>query len=726
MFKKRLLAALAFVACVQHVNGNIFTNIIKTLVGYGAAKVDQGIAYVDQIWFNVEQDLYKPMEQANNLYGILENNKQHLALHGNDQGFSESITTVDEGQRAIKNLLYLMEQKKVAFTADPKKSLHCFKLGIYSAADQNADATELQGMIDAALADVEQIQSLVRPVLQKTYARNKDKRTLLDLIRGNEHNGSFVEKKVDEIKRVVWGQLCNNNTSGISVLLHSDTQDKAISELADAFNKEITDEKDAAKKKDIIAKKDAFMALAQHTKTICFALDLYKYTNTMIQYLRKLQSPVIDTTLIKTMCVAYHNMLVNFNEIDQEKQNVNTENMVSFVKNDEQFTHEMLTNRSIVVAKNMEDGLINGKLIDPTISNAKLLIGNPALVKTSVLSLVTTALQRIKKMKTSFNKLDCIGHQNIAVPGFGKKTVAGHFAALIFINNEEYVDFAGELTKLLEQTVYQKNTPIHLLNRYAEAIKQYAELVSLEKRLKLLKKMSNGTGTVLQIDSLLINDKRIHTAYEKFKKEKGIFDKNKSVSKLQLNSDDITLDALCAYRGETFNILKNRLGVSQSSSWEAASTIVTAGENAYAAYTNLIESCHQVLNLTGGFDFDGLINRSLHDHVNIVIAAASDADKDSKDAVLANLALLNQAFITAIDKGNFTDAARVVIKEVASIYINTIKSALKAQVIAAWYTHDIAWKMENATLKGLKKSVLEGLRKLTPTCGKTVTLEVIS
>jgi hypothetical protein len=185
------------------------------------------------------------------------------------------------------------------------------------------------------------------------------------------------------------------------------------------------------------------------------------------------------------------------------------------------------------------------------------------------------------------------------------------------------------------------------------------------------------------------------------------------------------LNALVADRGATFGTLKERMSVQKANSWNAASKIVTAGENAYAAYTDLIASCHQLLNLTGGFDFDALINRPLRDHIHVIVAKAIDADKNGKEAVLEELDALHQAFIVAINKGNFTDKARDNIKEVVEVYIKNIQPALKAQVIAAWYTHDIAWKMENTTVNGLKGSLLEGLRKLTPTCGKSASLEMI-
>lgn len=716
LFNKKLFLSLGCVLLLQQAQANIFTNMVKTAVDYMAGKVEKGVSYVDQIWFNVEQDLYKPMEKAKAEFNVIKNNPLSIAMHYTDKQFAAHAKNDDAKKQTIKHLLYLLEQKKVAFADETE--LNCFKKSLYSAGLQAQDYIYLCNLINDAIASVESVKSYIEPIFKKSYTR-KNQRIFTDVIRGHEHDNAFVNAKVQELKAHFWSKVCMDDQAVVNDLLNKTKYQQTLDALYAEFDKQVAQAKDEQHKNAI----KALISQTNHTALLHEALDMFVALNNMIQLLNIVYDSTNSSSFVTPILAEYNALVVARSNITKDQKNINQGQLCSFLGNNPQEMLNLVKDRPVVIAQEIQKALIDGVLVDSAHKNTTIFKTNYPSVQAAFLNICRPVVAMFATMRGYYESLSMIGLARITMPSCGNKTIKDHFNKF---TGKDYVLFAQELADAIIKKEYAANTPELLKQQYKDMIIAYGKVRCLHKLVKQLCKMADGTVDVKQIHALLTEDKNIQDAYNVVQKNKAIFDKNDAVKALQLGSNTIDLDTLLENRGATFSILKQRCNVMQASSWEAASAIVKAGENAYEAYLHMISIFKRVLHVSGGFDFDRHINQSLEHYVNSIVTRVVIAPNGSKTELLNELDDLNNAFEKYVSEANFTDKARIIIKEIGALYIKNIKEALKAQVIAAWYVHDIAWKMESEAIKGPKGSILNGLRKITPTCGKSVQLEVIS
>lgn len=713
--KKLIILVLLFFS--QYSKANIFKNLAQTAIDYMSGKVQQGVEYIDKLWVNVEYNLYKPMKEAEVKFNSIKNNPMHLANYYMDNSFPTQAITLDMRQKTVKQILYLLEQKKIAF-ADENKLLHCFKKTAYTVGLQAADFNDLRDMINNQLiVSVAEVYDIVKPVLQKSYALINGK-SLMDAIHGKEANIPFVDKAANFYKSFLWSKVCNNDQELINKLINNKTYEESLKQLLSAFEEQITKAKDAESKKAM----EALLLQAKHIAVLHQAINMFVKINAMQEFLNVIDDATKSLAEVTPLFVEYKKQMMLYNKIESAQKKINQDQLFNFLEKDIQMFTELLEMRSVVVAYQIKDAFISKKLIDSAVKNQTVYKTNNTQVKTSlhVLCMLTKTL--LKNIKTDFEQLPYINGKIVRLPFLGSQTIKKHFKAIDPEN--DYVNFAEELTVSLIQSHYENNTPSIILQQYEKNIIQYGKIVRLYNAVKKLIKLSTGSGTD-KINSLLDLDQSIQDVYDKALQDKQTFDQNEVVKKLHLSS--INLDTLLTNRGATFHSLKQNLNISHEGPWEAASTLVKAGEEAYNAYLEIIQAYKAVLNKANTFSYGRFkVKKLLSTHVHDVVTEVVNARKGNKEKTLGHLDQLYDEFVNYIESANFTDRARKIFKEMGSFYIKSIKDALKAQVIDAWYVHDIAWKMKNESTKGLGGTISEGLRKISPVSSKSVTLQVIS
>ncbi|RTL06587.1 hypothetical protein EKK58_04600 [Candidatus Dependentiae bacterium] len=714
---KKIILSLGCVLLLQQAEANLFTNMVKTAVDYMAGKVEKGVSYVDQIWFNVEQDLYKPMEQAKAKLDAIKNTPSSLAMHYTDKNFASHTKNDDAKTQTVKHLLYLLEQKKVALADETE--LHCFKKASYTAGFQAQDHTDLRAMINDTIASVESVQNDISSIFKKSYAR-KNQRIFTDVIKGREHDVAFVNGKAQEFKAHFWAKVCMNNQAVLNNLLNQATYQETVDGLYAAFEEQLKQAKDEEHKNVV----KGLIMQVKNTALLDETLDIFVTLNTMLQLLTNVDVSIASSTFVTPILVEYNKLVIGREQINKKQKNIDANQLVAFVQKNPQEMLKLIQNRPVVVAQEIQKALIDGILVDPAHADQTIFKTSYPAVGSAFLNICSPVVTMLKSMRNHYEILSIINTERVTISSCGTKTIKNHFKTSSY---KDYVVFAQELADAIIKQKYANNTPEPLQKQYKDIIVAYGAVRCLYKLVKKLQKMADGTVGVKQIHQLLTEDKNIHDAYVVIQKNQKVFDNNDAVKGLQLSSDAIDLDTLLKDRGDTFSILKQRCNVEQKTPWQAASAIVKAGEDAYEAYLHIISMYKRVLNLPGVlFDFDGLISYSLEHYVHSIVAKVVSAANGSKTEALTELDELNNTFEKYLSEANFTDQARKIIKEIGALYIKNIKEALKAQVIAAWYVHDIAWKMRTESMQGPKRSILNGLRKITPTCGQSIELEVIS
>lgn len=733
---KMLQAKLKLMLCVgllflgRDGQANIFKNMVKTAVDYMSGHVDKTVAYIDTIWFNVEQELYRPTEKAKVKLNAIVNNQYHLAMQYKDPNFPKSSKTKEQKRKIIKNILYLFETKKINFF-DPKDELKYLKQGAYLTADQDADYQSLRAMIIEANDQVAGIKRVLEGILKKSYALvNKEpllKESLLDVIKGQEGDSAFVWGQADEFKRFLWARLLPNDVEAFERILDPQKHKEAVSELLQEFAQQLASSKDQKSKDGI----QVLINQVKHMAVLHQVFDMFVEINKMVQFLAIINDAIVDTRVSPNPVVIdilkkYHHNLNSYNKMNSLKKPIFKDQLVTFVVSEGiQPIHDLLykEKRPVLVAKKIKNALVRGVLIDPKGKKPAVFANNNVYVEDAYKDMYNALYPELKKLKNLFKGLPYIGTDKVSLSGFkGKETVKDYVKKN---RPTDYTVFATELAGAVVTQIYKDDTPAPLLEQYTTMIIDYIHFMCLYDVLEKIDNICRGRGGEQRLYSQLELDNSIQAAYEKAQKDILKFNNNDPVKQLNLGDPEPTLDDLLFNRGKTFDILKQRLNVGQQGPWDTASVIVKAGEDAYAAYLKMKDLAKGVTNLLPRSFYFDRTTATLEVHVQSAVRKVVNGRKGKKTELLEILDELNQAFAEYIDQDNLTNEVRAILKEMGSVYIKNIKEGLKAQVIAAWYVHDIAWKIKNLSDEGFLGTVSDTVRKITPTTGKVIKLELI-
>ncbi|QQR54116.1 hypothetical protein IPH25_04705 [bacterium] len=664
-------------------------------------------------------ELEKPVAELAAQLNLLKEDTKNLLNHVNHEDFLPVFKNVDDKTKAGVALLQLIENKAVTI-ATPLTLFS--KPAVYVPA---ADSAALDALIKQAETEINTHKEKAEKILKTPYAKLYNAITkntdcfvtapVKTAVTAKPFKTKYVETLFEN--EFAKNSLLHNGGAVIKQeLIKGDiTIENALEKIQNIYNEVL--EKTSPDKKAILQKEFAkFEVDACVAVCLIKALDMYLEINDMKSKINEFRTVTVAEW--SQICTDYCAYLKQENQFKTNEQLFEQHSVVKYLKSDDclaQCNLELLNNRSVIAAQALSKALVEERL---KARPGKKDFTNPVEVATEVRALMQGVTPIITNLKTAL-----AGFVPMAVVvtfNASNKQFDVHVADLVRLNLP-FDQYQLKAQALIDETmrVVEGRNATAISKRYKELTKLYVSVVYYEQLSQALRTFALTSPTslqnVLQNELDLVQGKDV--LLEKYKQ----FAEASIITTLKLEASDLVLNELRKKREHMLPLLVQRLSLDTESNFNNASAIVTAGDEAYKLYNDMRSELRGSVDKAGAFGHKGT-KRTLSQHVRVIVDQYIRNGKF--ETLQQELQTLEQEFKNGLNTSNLTDQARQIVETTATNYLKLIIPSLKAQVIAAWKTHDLAWKMGATQVGGFGGAALNALRVITPTCGKGTDIQL--